>query len=212
MSELLAQIIPLAQKDNVDSWMNILFVVVLAVFWIVGGIIKANKNKREGRQEEQTPLKPAHKPPARSKGLLEQIFEQARAHVESAQDRPSRPSPQQPSTKLAAIRSAAQKYAAQVEQAAQLKTTKPTPEPELPPPEPHIQPDIRDLPEYTDKAVKKLQAKHVSVPAEITESRHLSEILSDYSDPDELRRAILHYEILGRPLSLRDPSGNIIGF
>ena len=205
MNGFFAQIIPLAQKDDVDSWMNILFVVVLAVFWVVGGIIKANKNKREGRQEEQTPLKPAHKPPARSKGLLEQIFEQARGHVEPAQGRPSRPSPQQPTSKLAALRSAAQKYAAEIEQAARLQTTKPTPEP-------HIQPDIRELPEFTDKAVKKLHAKHVPVPAEITESRHLSEILSDYSDPDELRRAILHYEILGRPLSLRDPSGNIIDF
>jgi hypothetical protein len=28
----------------------------------------------------------------------------------------------------------------------------------------------------------------------------------DYNDPDALRKAVLHYEILGKPLSLRDPS------
>jgi hypothetical protein len=212
MSELLAHIIPLARKDDVDSWMNILFVVVLAVFWIVGGIIKAKKNKPKAQDDEQLPLKPAHRPPARSKSLLEQFLEQARGPVKPAQRRPSRPGVQQPTSKLAALRSVAQKYAAEVEQAARLQTTKPTPEPELSPPEPHIQPDIRELPEFTDKAVKKLQAKRVPIPAEIADSRHLSEILSDYSDPDELRRAILHYEILGKPLSLRYPSGNIIGF
>jgi hypothetical protein len=50
-----------------------------------------------------------------------------------------------------------------------------------------------------------------AIPAEMAEAEHLPEILSDYAEPDELRRAILHYEILGRPLSLRDPSGQIIG-
>jgi hypothetical protein len=29
--------------------------------------------------------------------------------------------------------------------------------------------------------------------------------LIDYGDPDALKKAILHYEILGRPLALRDP-------
>jgi hypothetical protein len=37
------------------------------------------------------------------------------------------------------------------------------------------------------------------------------ELLLDYADPEELRRAILHYEILGKPLSMRGPSEQIIG-
>jgi hypothetical protein len=28
----------------------------------------------------------------------------------------------------------------------------------------------------------------------------------DYSDPDALKKAILHYEILGKPIALRDAS------
>lgn len=43
-----------------------------------------------------------------------------------------------------------------------------------------------------------------SEPAQMPESEYLSELLKDYADPEELRRAILHYEILGKPLSLRD--------
>jgi hypothetical protein len=51
----------------------------------------------------------------------------------------------------------------------------------------------------------------VAAPAEIPRAKYLSEILSDYENPESLRRAILHYEILGKPLSLRDPSEHIIG-
>jgi hypothetical protein len=51
----------------------------------------------------------------------------------------------------------------------------------------------------------------VAAPAEIPRAKYLSEILSDYDDPEKLRRAILHYEILGKPLSLREPGEHIIG-
>jgi outer membrane murein-binding lipoprotein Lpp len=34
----------------------------------------------------------------------------------------------------------------------------------------------------------------------------------DYSDPDALQKAILHYEILGKPLALREPSDETISF
>lgn len=47
----------------------------------------------------------------------------------------------------------------------------------------------------------------VAAPAEIPQAKYLSEILSDYENPESLRRAILHYEILGKPLSLRDSQG-----
>jgi len=76
---------------------------------------------------------------------------------------------------------------------------------------PKIQPDNREVPESTRKSVIQLEDKITPVPAEMPETEYLSELLLDYADPEELRRAILHYEILGRPLSLRDPSGDIIG-
>lgn len=37
-------------------------------------------------------------------------------------------------------------------------------------------------------------------------------VLIDYSDPDALKKAILHYEILGKPIALRDPSEQIAAF
>jgi hypothetical protein len=33
----------------------------------------------------------------------------------------------------------------------------------------------------------------------------LEQLLLSAEEPDELRKAILHYEILGKPLSLREP-------
>jgi hypothetical protein len=76
---------------------------------------------------------------------------------------------------------------------------------------PVLETRIEELPEFTSAALKELGGRRAEVAAEVPEAEQLPEILSDYADPEELRRAILHYEILGRPLSLRDPSGQIIG-
>ena len=38
----------------------------------------------------------------------------------------------------------------------------------------------------------------------------LSEIVPQFSGPDDLRRAIVYYEILGRPVSLRKPGSSLI--
>ena len=37
-------------------------------------------------------------------------------------------------------------------------------------------------------------------------------VIIDYSDPEALRKAILHYEILGKPLALRDTSDETATF
>ena len=67
---------------------------------------------------------------------------------------------------------------------------------------PGVSTDVVDLP------VKKKKI----MPAEPVEYMYLSDVLSDYyKDPEEFKRAILHYEILGKPLALRDPSEGIIG-
>lgn len=45
----------------------------------------------------------------------------------------------------------------------------------------------------------------------VTEEEFPTALLMDTSDPDELRRAILYYEILGKPVSLRDSPEHFIG-
>jgi hypothetical protein len=53
-------------------------------------------------------------------------------------------------------------------------------------------------------SVEAPEVMRVAAPAEIPQTKYLSGILSDYDDTEKLRRAILHYEILGKPLSLRE--------
>jgi len=205
MYDLLAQIILAGRSDDAEGWTNILFVVVLAIFWAVGGIIKAKSRKSDTPDDKSTPRRPAHRPSARINPLREQLLKQSRQPSGPAQLRESHPATKKPLTKFADIRAAVQKFAAEAEQAFQAQAVKPTPETNVLLPKPEIQPDNREVPESTRKSLIKPEDK------EMFETEYLSGLLLDYADPEELRRAILHYEILGRPLSLRDPSGDVIG-
>jgi hypothetical protein len=53
--------------------------------------------------------------------------------------------------------------------------------------------------------LKRGKAKHITAPVEQPEVEAVVEISLVDAEPDELRRAILHYEILGKPMSLREP-------
>ncbi len=199
MSELLAQIILARRNNDTEGWMNILFVVVLAVFWAIGGIIKAKAKK-----DEQLPGKAARKPPVHSREAREQMLSRLQRPVGSAQGQQHRPGTQQPRTKFADLRAAVRKFAVEAEQAFQANAREPIPEPEPLLTEPQIKAERVEPTELTGKTVKGLQDKQAFEPEQMPESEYLSELLKDYADPEELRRAILHYEILGRPLSLRD--------
>ena len=225
MNALLAQII-LAARDP-DSWMSILVLVLVAAVYGLGTILKAKKGKKEQEQaEEELGRKPQRKPEG-GRGVLEQFVREIRRAVDPTQERESRPAAQPAPKKFARPQPAptVRKYADEAKQASWPKPIIPPAKPkrpglELSMPTPQVQPDfeelpelqtgIEDLPEFTTKAVERLVGKRKGM-AEVPESKYLSEVLLDYADPDELRMAILHYEILGRPLSLRDPSGQIIG-
>jgi len=205
MSELLAQIILAGRSDDAEGWMNILIVVVLAVFWAIGGIIKA-KAKKPGGPNEQLPGKPAHKPPLHSRDAREQMLRQLQRPADSAQDQRQQPRPaaQQPRMKFADLQAAVRKFAVEAEQAFQPQSGKKTPELKPVFTEPKITPKTVELTEPTGKTIKGLKDKRAYEPEQMPESEYLSGLLSDYANPEELRSAILHYEILGKPLSLRD--------
>ena len=225
MNYFLAQII-LAARDP-DSWMSILVLVLVAAVYGIGTILKAKKGKKEqGQAEEEQGRKPQRKPEG-GRGVLEQFVREIQRAFEPTEDRESRPTAQPAGRKTARLQPAptVRKYAAEAKQAGRPKPIIPPakhkrPGLELSIPAPQVQPDfeelpelqtgIEDLPEYTSKTVEGLLGKRKGM-AEVPESKYLSEVLADFTDPEDLRMAILHYEILGRPLSLRDPSGQIIG-
>jgi len=205
MTELLAQVILVGRSDDAENWMSILVFVVLAAIWAIGGIVKAKANKPGGR-DEQLPGKPVRKPPLHSREAREQMLKQLQRPAEPAQDQGQQPRPaaQQPRMRFADLQAAVRKFAVEAEQSFQSQSGKKTPvlKPILT--EPQITPKTVELPEPIGKTVKGLQDKLVYEPEQMPESEYLSELLLDYANPEELRRAILHYEILGKPLSLRD--------
>ena len=229
MNYSLAQIILVAQSRDPGSWMNILVLVLVAAVYGLATILKAKKGKKEQEQaEEEQGLKPQRKPEG-GRGVLEQFVREIQRAFEPTedQDRESHPTAQPAGRKTARPQPAPtiRKYAAEAKQAGRPKSIIPPAKPkrpglELSIPAPQVRPDfeefpelqtgIEDLPEYTTKTVEGLLGKRKGM-AEVPESKYLSEVLADFTDPEDLRMAILHYEILGRPLSLRDPSGQIIG-
>lgn len=220
MNELLAQIILAARNRDGKSWTNILFIVGLAIFWIIGGILKARANKTKQEGEEQLPRKPGFKPSesagvGKPRAVKKTAFEQVqRLAGRTPYRREPEPQIQPPRRKIARPEPVVQMFGAEKARAAPLETIELLEEPELPQPAPQVQselPGLQELPEFTSKTVKELGDKRAAILAETPGARYLAEVLLDYADPEDLRRAILHYEILGRPLSLRGPSDHIIG-
>ena len=213
MNEILEQIVLAARRGGPD-WGNILFIVLMAIFWVIGGIFKAKKNaqqKRAGRQGigSKPKAKSADEPKAKPKGIFQEI--RAAIEAELQKQRELQQQSQQARRKVERPRPAVRRVSPQPEQIAQTSTREPVKKRGLPGTIAEVEPKIEILPELTDKTIKKVSDKRKAAAVQLPRSRYLSGILTDYSDPDELKRAILHYEILGRPLSLRDPSGHIIG-
>lgn len=208
MNSFLAQIILAARNDDIEGWTNILFIVVLAAFYVVGSIIKAKASKRD-RDKEQPGLKPAETTLAAGP-FQKTPYRRAQPLVHRVPESQPRPQVQPPRRKIARPQPVAKKFVAEKPDIGLLSFELPEAA-ELSPAIPSLQPKLEKLPEFTSKAVNQLTAKHIGISEETPQAKYLSEILLDYDDPDKLRRAILHYEILGKPLSLRDPSAHIIG-
>ncbi|TKJ37090.1 MAG: hypothetical protein CEE38_09320 [Planctomycetes bacterium B3_Pla] len=191
MNAFFAQIIVAQRNVDGEGWINILVVIVMAAIWMIGGILKAKK----GRPDEQQ--RQARRPPAPGRDPMQQP-----QHPAGPAQR--LPATQQVRTKLGDLRAAAKKFVAEAEQAFQVQTTEPKTKPQHSASKQQIQPEPAEGRDLTGTTVKGLAGKRDTSTAATPEAQHLPELLQDYADPDNLRRAILHYEILGKPLSLRD--------
>ena len=226
MNALLAQFI-LVARGNDEGWMNILVLVLVAAVYGLATILKVKKGKKSQEQADEQQIRKPQRKPEGGRGVLEQFVREIQQAFEPTEDRESRPSaqPARPKVSRPQPAPAGRKYAAEAKQVSRPKPLIPPVKPKRPglelsmpalqlQPEfeelPELQTGIEALPEVTTKAVERLVGKRKGM-AEVPESKYLSEVLADFTDPEDLRMAILHYEILGRPLSLRDPSGQIIG-
>ncbi len=189
MNALLAQIIVAARRgDDKDSgWMQLLIIVVLAAIYGVGGILKARANKLE--QQEQPGRKPAPEPSEGTmavKRLPARPDEQAQRPSPPMQRSQYRPQVRPPGRKITRPQPSVQKFITKEEPAVWPETL-----------EPQLQPKLKDI--------------YIGIPSKTEQPEIVIESLLGFDDPDLLKKAILHYEILGKPLSLRGPSEHTAG-
>lgn len=196
MNCLLANFILVARSDDGLGWVEILIFVIVAAVYAIGNFLKSRSSRsQQGEQQQSRPqprrreplgrAAPRRPPPARPRQSLVSATEKQYQRRTQRPTRPiRRPQPAAPKAPLVS------------------EQVIPLPEPE--PLELATLPSAVLLEESTEAVGAR------GAPAQ-EEAAYLAGILADYEDPEQLRTAILHYEILGKPLSLRDPSAHIIG-
>jgi hypothetical protein len=221
MNMFLSQLFILARNQDVGGWVNILIIVALAAFWAIGGIIKARAEQNRMQKNKKPPLTPARRPSPLNRESAESILEKflgldtssRPAHKPQRSDihtaRPKvpypRPAKERFSSKSIPVKpSTYQNIEILKGQKFQLPQT--IQEEYLHQLEP-LRTNLQELPEFSADSVQKLE----SLAPEIAKDIPMPRILLDFSDSDSLKKAILYYEILGRPISLRGPSESFTG-
>jgi hypothetical protein len=199
MSVIAAQLILpiLARNGDTGGWVQILVLVVMVVIYGIGSIIKAKAGKSE-ESDESEPSKPGQKP------MLERVESIAKAFEKQfLQHRPQAKQQPEPRRQQQAQRPVARPQPRAVPQ---------RPIPARPVPDMAAQLSSRKTPEPAIATAAKGHLAQSGLRADATAGAGtVLPLLVAGGDPDALAKAILHYEILGRPLSLRDPAQQILG-
>lgn len=246
MNDSIRQFAVWAQGSGMEDWIDILFIAVMALLWLVGGLVKAMGRKGSARQKQPEGLAREQRRPretwqqrlmrkaeelqrmAEAKGR--QATERARVRERTEQGPRRRPQPPggritvradergqsimvyerptpEPSTERAQ-HAARQKEARAAVVAAGRQATAPAPEIDLKVEtgRPTFEPILEGLTDVMREPPKPVELG-VQRPETARESVGFpAASVIDYRDPDALKKAILHYEILGKPVALRDLS------
>ncbi len=204
MNYSLFQEVLAAGKDGGD-WMQILIFVAMAVIYGISTIVKSRANKAEDEKQQQQQRKGGT---GSAKKVRPQVHPQ---RVKAIQPQPAPLAKRVEVKRERAIGEAKAEY---------VKAQ------ELSQPKRRISPKLGKLPEFTSRAVetveeivsetaeempevtsktfRKLEKKYAAGKAK-AKSKKAGLTLLDFSERRTLRQAILHYEILGKPLALRKP-------
>ena len=192
MNELLTQIMVAARsrKSKDMGWVQVLVFVVVAIVYAIGSVLRARANKIESKDEEQLGPERTGKAVAGTRRI------QPRRAVGPAPGRQYRPQVGPPRRKIVRPQPVAQMFSVKLaaeEEPAIVEQAQP------------------ELGLARSVIPKELKVKPLVVSRETPGPEVGFEGLLDFADPEDLKRAILHYEILGKPMSLRGPSEQIIG-
>ncbi len=236
MKEWISQLAPLARGEGLGEWANILFLVVIAVFSVVGGLIKnvAAKGKQQaGRGASQGPAAgPSRETWQQRLGRkAEEIQRAIEAKYGQTQQQPPAPSPSeqnQPGQGKLTIRTdrggesimvlekdgaglIARQQAAKERQAREATASARRRAAER-----RLGTKSKPQSNVAGEAIGRQGLLSVGAtaepPREPASSYAAASIIIDSNDPEALKKAILHYEILGKPLAWRDPLEHTSGF
>jgi hypothetical protein len=195
VSGLLLQNVIGVSKETIDKLSEIAPIIIIGAIWLFGAIAKSVAAGRKGQQPEpvqKTRAKP-HQPDFNDfVKMVRERYSTAREQVKRESEEPAvmpRPAPKP--------------YQVPAQPARVVTGT--VPKPKLPLVEvtiPAAQPKIEKP--SMEQLAPSLAQEH---PAEVDITSHhpyLTELAEQYTEPDGLRKAILHYEILGTPLALRE--------
>ena len=195
----------LAARDREGGWMDILIFLVMLFFYGIGVLIKMSKKKAvPKKQDRQIPRKPVQKPaggpgirgkqkpwqaerPQLKPEPISPLPVAAKPQVRPASRKVIRPRPAVRSSMKSSQSAGKWKLPAEADGIADLAAFE-------------SEPKLEKVPGLTGGA---------AAATEMPQAEYISDILSDYEDAERLRRAILHYEILGKPVSLRESSEHI---
>jgi hypothetical protein len=207
MTGIVATIL-IARNDEPGNggWIQLLIFVILGLVYALGGLAKMKANKaaqEEDKAKEKPKRRPRYKP-------LDNIFPPRQAEAKgTGTPKVSRITPR-PARK--ARRPTEMPMRREHRQVARIPQVKKGPA------KPAVQKTV--LP-TTTKPMPTMPSLETAVPTELSKIEKLGTALAlsqkewqqesagraalDYQNPDALREAIVHYEILGKPLSLRGP-------
>jgi len=216
VSFFIAQLHTVAQIDS-DQWINFLILAVMAVLWLFGALIKAATKRKPpqtqggpaGQQRESWQQRLARKAEELQRALEGQstdATERIRRRLEE-RARMQQQTHEAPPGKVT-VRSGKGGESVMVYERAESAA-----EPKLEAPEPTLRSAAEEpedvtlhLPQPSEPGKEGPETRREPVagydPASVI----------DYTDPDALRKAILHYEILGKPVGMRDPSDQLSAF
>jgi cell division protein FtsN len=216
MMEQITQSLLMARGIGGEDWTNLLFIVVMAVLWLAAGLIKMIAKKGsppEQSKPEDSPGQPPRPRETWQQRLARKAEEIQRRFEEEAGVR-------EPGRRRPPVRDATPQ-SAQTPGGSPGRRDEPATRPQ---PQAAIRRDHRVARrETSDTAAASL----TSIPAETPEPLKPDDVrrsvpgesggfelaaVIDYRDPDALKKAVLHYEILGKPLALRESPGETIAF
>lgn len=206
LTELSRQLDLLAQRPAIDG--DLLILIVMAVFWLVGGLAKILANKK-GPSQSRPQSKSIPKPPVQRETWQQRLARKARELQEAAEAERRRTADQprttrEPETRPAGtitVRKGPKGDSVMVYE----KPPVPSPRQKAVLPQEPRQSVRMPRQEISPEPTRPLESFTSYQPPKSPRPEPLRAVVDlGLDDPDILRNAIVYSEILGKPLALRD--------